>query len=132
MSQSLDYISKVSHKHVNNNHKKLKYNQLKELKELENLFEEELFTKTKVIFETRNFNDIGKVLTVKPALLKFVSEKIETQVARIRTEETSPKNSTLYFSILLETRDLLNAIMTLLELYYRSYDADIKPASVEE
>jgi hypothetical protein len=38
----------------------------------------------------------------------------------------------LYFSILLETRDLLNAIMTLLELYYRSYDADITPASVEE
>jgi len=132
VSQSLDYISKVSHKHVNNNHKKLKYNQLKELKELENLFEEELFTKTKVIFETRNFNDIGKVLDVKTTLLKFVSEKIETQVARIRTEETSPKNSTLYFSILLETRDLLNAIMTLLELYYRSYDADIKPASVEE
>ena len=132
VSQSLDYISKVSHKHVNNNHKKLKYNQLKELKELENLFEEELFTKTKVIFENRNFNDIGKVLAVKPTLLKFVSEKIETQVARIRTEETSPKNSTLYFSILLETRDLLNAIMTLLELYYRSYDADITPASVEE
>ena len=132
VSQSLDYISKVSHKHINNNHKKLKYNQLKELKELENLFEEELFTKTKVIFENRNFNDIGKVLAVKPTLLKFVSEKIETQVARIRTEETSPKNSTLYFSILLETRDLLNAIMTLLELYYRSYDADITPASVEE
>ena len=111
---------------------KEQYNQLKELKELENLFEEELFTKTKVIFENRNFNDIGKVLAVKPTLLKFVSEKIETQVARIRTEETSPKNSTLYFSILLETRDLLNAIMTLLELYYRSYDADITPASVEE
>ena len=132
ISQSMDYISKVSHKHVNNNHKKLKYNQLKELKELESRFDEELFTKTKAIFESRKFNEIGRVLESKPALLKFVSEKIETQVARIRTEETSPKNTTLYFSVLLETRDLLNATMTLLELYYRSYDADIVPATIEE
>ena len=132
ISQSMDYISKVSHKHVNNNHKKLKYNQLKELKELEIRFDEELFTKTKAIFESRKFNEIGRVLESKPALLKFVSEKIETQVARIRTEETSPKNTTLYFSVLLETRDLLNATMTLLELYYRSYDADVVPATIEE
>jgi phosphate/sulfate permease len=132
ISQSMDYISKVSHKHVNNNHKKLKYNQLKELKELESRFDEELFTKTKAIFESRKFNEIGRVLESKPALLKFVSEKIETQVARIRTEETSPKNTTLYFSVLLETRDLLNATMSLLELYYRSYDADVVPATIEE
>ena len=32
MTQSLEYISKVSHKHINNNHKKLKFNQIKELK----------------------------------------------------------------------------------------------------
>ncbi|MCW1952936.1 MAG: inorganic phosphate transporter [Flavobacteriia bacterium] len=132
ISQSLDYISKVSHKHVNNNHKKLKYNQLKELKEIENRFEEVLFNKTKSIFESRDFNEIATVLNAKPALLKLVSEKIETQVARIRTEETSPKNTTLYFSLLLETRDLLNAVMTLLELYYKSYDADVTPATIEE
>lgn len=132
ISQSLDYISKVSHKHVNNNHKKLKYNQLKELKEIENRFEEVLFNKTKSIFESRDFNEIATVLNAKPALLKLVSEKIETQVARIRTEETSPKNTTLYFSLLLETRDLLNAVMTLLELYYKSYDEDVTPATIEE
>ena len=36
ISQSLEYIGKVSHKHVNNNHKKLKYNQIKELKQIDN------------------------------------------------------------------------------------------------
>lgn len=128
VSQSLDYISKVSHKHVNNNHKKLKYNQLKELKEIEKEFEDRLFSTTKDIFDNRNFDKLAAVLETKDELLNMVSQKIETQVARIRTDETSPKNSTLYFSILLETRDLLNAIMTLLELYYKSYDADITPA----
>ncbi len=31
IAQSLEYITKITHKHVNNNHKKLKYNQVKEL-----------------------------------------------------------------------------------------------------
>ncbi|MDA8569032.1 inorganic phosphate transporter, partial [Flavobacteriaceae bacterium] len=131
-AQSLDYISKVSHKHVNNNHKKLKYNQLKELKEIESLFETALFDKTKSIFENRNFNDIIHVLNAKEDMLRSISEKIETQIARIRSEETSPKNTTLYFSILTETRDLLIAIMNLLEMYYKAYDEDITPASIEE
>lgn len=131
-AQSLDYISKVSHKHVNNNHKKLKYNQLKELKEIEALFETALFDKTKSIFENRNFNDIIQVLNAKEEMLRSISNKIETQVARIRSEETSPKNTTLYFSILTETRDLLIAIMNLLEMYYKAYDEDITPASIEE
>src|SRR5690606_25333561 len=39
ISQSLDYIGKVSHKHVQNNHKKLKYNQIKELKEIDQKLE---------------------------------------------------------------------------------------------
>ena len=131
-SQSLDYISKVSHKHVHNNHKKLKYNQLKELKEIEHLFEKELFDKTKKIFEKRNFNDIIHVLNSKERMLLFISKKIEEQVGRIRTEETSPKNTTLYFSILTETRDLLIAIMNLLEMYYKAYDEDVTPANKEK
>ncbi len=39
MTQSLEYISKVSYKHVNNNHKKLKFSQVKELKEVDERFE---------------------------------------------------------------------------------------------
>jgi hypothetical protein len=37
----------------------------------------------------------------------------------------------LYFSILTETRDLLIAIMNLLEMYYKAYDEDVTPASIE-
>ena len=53
----------------------------------------------------------------KQQLLNDVSESIEKQVSRIRTEETSPKNTTLYFSILLETQDLISALMNLLKTY---------------
>ncbi|NNF20250.1 MAG: inorganic phosphate transporter [Flavobacteriaceae bacterium] len=131
MTQSLEYISKVSHKHVHNNHKKLKYNQIKELKEIDQKLDEVL-SATKDAFDDRSFDRIGKILAGKHELFEMVSQKIETQVARTRTEESSPKNTTLYFSLLLETRDLMDATMNLLDLYYKEYDETVTPPSIEE
>ncbi|MFS4455140.1 anion permease [Maribacter sp. 2304DJ31-5] len=130
MSQSLEYISKVSHKHVNNNHKKLKYNQIKELKEID-LKLEDVLNKTQMAFEERSFEQIGNILSTKQELYDLVSEKIQKQVSRTRTEESSPKNTTLYFSILLETKDLMTAITNLLEQYYNEHDSSVEPARVE-
>ncbi|MGB5500263.1 MAG: inorganic phosphate transporter, partial [Maribacter sp.] len=129
--QSLEYITKISHKHVNNNHKKLKYNQIKELKQLD-LELEELFSTTKNAFDKRSFEEIGFVLTSKQKLFTMVSDKIQKQVERTRTEESSPKNTTLYFSLLLETKDLSTGTMNLLESYYKKHDGSIEPARIEE
>lgn len=60
---------------------------------------------------------MDEILVEKQALLNDVSESIEKQVARIRTDETSPKNTTLYFSVLLETKDLVGALLNLLQTY---------------
>jgi hypothetical protein len=129
MVQSLEYISKVSYKHVNNNHKKLKFNQIKELKEIDVRFNT-FFNNTQKAFESRSFEEIGVILKRKPEILGLVTSKIQKQVNRTRSEETSPKNTTLYFSLLLETKDLLNATMNLLEEYYKSHDASVKPARI--
>ena len=40
------------------------------------------------------------------------------------------RNTTLYFSLLLETKDLLNATMNLLEEYHSSHDSSVKPATI--
>tara|TARA_R110000796_G_scaffold37722_3_gene95134 strand:- start:90516 stop:92804 length:2289 start_codon:yes stop_codon:yes gene_type:complete len=130
MAQSLEYISKVSHKHIHNNHKKLKYNQIKELKEIDSKLES-VFNATKLAFESRSFEQIGNILKTKNEAFDLVSQKIEKQVARTRTEESSPKNTTLYFSLLQETKDLLLATMNLLELYYNEHDSSVKPAKIE-
>ncbi|EPR70082.1 putative low-affinity inorganic phosphate transporter [Winogradskyella psychrotolerans RS-3] len=129
MTQSLDYISKVSHKHVNNNHKKLKFSQIKELKDLD-IRMEALFSATQAAFESRSFEQIGAVLTEKTEVYNLVRDKIQKQVERTRTEESSPKNTTLYFSLLLETKDLLTAMMNLLEEYYNSHDSSVEPATI--
>lgn len=130
MTQSLEYISKVSHKHVNNNHKKLKFSQIKELKEVDERFER-LFNNTKLAFESRSFEEIGVILSRKQEIVSLVSDKIQKQVERTRSEESSPKNTTLYFSVLLETKDLLIATMNLLEEYYNAHDASVAPATID-
>ncbi|WP_067144952.1 inorganic phosphate transporter [Pseudotamlana agarivorans] len=131
MTQSLEYISKAVHKHVNNNHKKLKFNQIKELKEVDVILEQ-LFNDTKEAFETQSFSKISHILTSKEPLFKLLTEKIHKQVERTRTEESSPKNTTLYFSLLLETKDLLSATMSLLEEYDHAHDDSVKPAKIAE
>ena len=130
MAQSLEYLNKISHKHIHNNHKKLKYNQIKELKEID-LELQKLLSATKAAFETRSFERIGVIFASKQELLDMVSQKIEKQIARTRTEESSPKNTTLYFTFLLETKDFINATMNLLELYYNEHDSTVTPAKLE-
>ncbi len=116
VAQSISFISRASFKHVNNNHKNLKKGQLKDLKQIDNQLTE-LLGMVSSVFENRSFDGLNEILVGKQELLKGVSASIEKQVSRIRTEETSPKNTTLYFSILLETQDLITALMSLLQLY---------------
>lgn len=120
MSQSLEYIGKASYKHVNNNHKKLKFNQTRELLDTQNEIES-LFSNIKSTFNKRAFEDIHELIQTKETLLLSINNKIEKQISRTRTEESSPKNTSLYFNLLMETKDLVVATMNLLELYHQQY-----------
>ena len=120
IAQSLDYISKKSYKHVNNQHKKLRYNQIKDLHELIGILDV-LLKDIIVIFNNRTFEDISKILDENDPILSLVQDKIQKQIERTRTEESSPKNTTLYFNILLESKNLVNGVMELMEEYYQSY-----------
>ncbi|WP_378179262.1 inorganic phosphate transporter [Aquimarina sp. SS2-1] len=116
ITQSLEYISKNSHKHVNNNHKKLRFNQIKDLKEIEDQLQE-FFSSIKDIFDKREFGSLNNIIEEKQELFILVNDKIKKQVERTRTEESSPKNTTLYFGLLTETKDLITATMNLLTTY---------------
>ena len=66
------------------------------------------------------------IIDAKERIFNHISDSIDEQIARIRTEESSPKNSTLYFGILLETKDLILTLMNLLQLYQDFYVQDNK------
>lgn len=116
ITQSLEYIAKASYKHVSNNHKPLRFNQIRDLQEIDSRLGDFL-RDTSIAFKERNYDKIEKLLGKKNELYGHVTEKIQKQIERTRSEESSPKNTTLYFGLLLETKDLIEEIMNLLELY---------------
>ena len=118
--QSIGYITRNSYNHVNNNHKNLKFNQIRDLKKVDNKIKD-LLEEIESIFDHKDFRRIEHVLSGKDRLLEDVTELIEKQINRIRTTESSPKNSELYFGLLLETKDLIISTFNLLELY-REFD----------
>jgi phosphate/sulfate permease len=120
IAQSLEFISKKSYKHVNNNHKALKFSQIKDLQEINASFDH-LLVDIVSIFDSQEFERLEGILVRKERAFTDISAMIEKQVQRTRTEESSPKNTTLYFSLLMETKDLVTALMNLMEEYYNSY-----------
>ena len=123
VAQSSSLIAKVSHKHVNNHHKKLKKKQTEELLEINDKLLD-LFARISEVFDSRSFDKIvPDILDSKKTLLEEVKVSIQKQVERTReSDSTSPKNTTLYFIILLETKDLILACMNILNLYYEEHD----------
>lgn len=125
MAQSASFISKVSHKHINNNHKPLKKKQADELTEINSQLVL-LFDKIQNVFDSRSFDQIvPDLMEEKKGLLNYVENSIHHQVERTRTVESSPKNTSLYFSILLESKELIESGIDILELYYGEYDRSV-------
>ena len=116
--EDLIYISNESHKHINNNHSPLKAKQIEDLNEifesLSSVFKEgiEAFN---VQFSEKEFND---VLIQKKQNFDLLNQKIDDQILRIEGE-TSPKNTALYFNILIRTKDLILHKFDLVEEFYR-------------
>ncbi|MCH7783974.1 MAG: inorganic phosphate transporter [Bacteroidetes bacterium] len=122
VGQSLEFLSKASYKHVNNHHKALRFSQIKDLQDI-NRSLENLLNEIEAIFSNREFEKIEAILNRKQKVYDDLSIKIENQITRTRKKESiSPKNTALYFSLLLETKDLITALMNLMEEYYNSYN----------
>jgi phosphate/sulfate permease len=116
MVQSIGFITNNSYSHINNNHKSLKFNQVRDLKSIDNELKS-LFERLESSFTKEDFSELDEILKEKNNLLDAISLLIQKQIDRIRTTENSPKNSKLYFGLLLETNDLVKATMNLLELF---------------
>jgi replication fork clamp-binding protein CrfC len=116
--EDLIYISNLSHRHIYNHHSPLKLNQIEDLNEifesLSSVFKEgiEAFN---LKFSDKEFND---VLIQKQQNLELLNQKIDDQITRT-DKETSPKNTALYFNILIRTKDLILHKFDLVEEFYQ-------------
>ena len=103
-------------------------NQIRDLLSIQKVITE-LFENISSAFSNKSFEEIKIILKDKNKSIGLLEEKIETQISRTRSsEEKSPKNAALYFSILQESKDLMKEVMNLIEEYYVSYDKSVKPA----
>ena len=118
ITDDLEYIVKKSYKHVNNDHSKLKLSQVRDLQEIHELTES-VFQEAMEAFKNNSIAKLEIVLNNRSNIMSKLDEKINAQIERTRNEETSPKNTTLYFNILLKSKDLymhkLNVMETFLD-----------------
>ena len=61
ITQSLEYISKISHKHIKNSHSKLRLSQIRDLIEIDEAIND-LFEEIKISFERRSFHKMEIIL----------------------------------------------------------------------
>ena len=103
---------------MNNDHSKLKLSQVRDLQEIYELTGS-VFQEAMEAFENNSVAKLENVLNNRSNIISKLDEKINAQIERTRNEETSPKNATLYFNILLKSKDLylhkLNVMETFLD-----------------
>ena len=118
LSEDLIYLSKISYNHVNNNHRKLKLSQTRELMNIEiNL--KNTFKEAREAFKLKqNIKEFQDILIEKNKIFKLIEEKIYVQIERTRAEENSPKTTSLYFNFLIRTKSLITNKFKLVDKYY--------------
>ena len=122
---SMQTITKSIYKHFNNNHRGLTYNQLRELKELEDDMNN-FFKKIVQTFEKQKYEEIKSIFTIKESLIKSLNKKIKSQVSQTKDKDSGPRNTRLYFEFLNKTQNIVSEYLKILELYSEKYDKKIE------
>lgn len=114
--ENLYIIGSNAHQHVDNNHKPLKESKGKDL----SLVMDQLsdwYMEIYNMYKRLEFSNLESVIKKKETLQKSINILLDKQIDDIRTSENSPKNTKLYFSILLETNEMISSTFKLLRLH---------------
>lgn len=118
LAEDIQYMTKISHRHSYNNHKKISDFQHDDLLTL--LFQLEfVFSISIEAFHERfSTEEFEKVVNQKQATYDLIQDKIERQIVRTREAGTSSKNTVLYFNLLTRTKDLIQHKFEIVEEFY--------------
>ena len=120
LTNDLDYIISKSYKHINNDHQKLKLSQVRDLTEIHD-FTKSIFKDSMETFDNKSTSNIELILKNRDLIKRKIQEKINSQIELTRKIETSPKNATLYFNILLKSKDIYKIKVNIIDEFYNSY-----------
>jgi hypothetical protein len=122
MLQSLSFIVKICRDHVDNVHQPLSTEQFEKLAEITRALDAYLDDVCRMIF-SNDFSDYSKLKNERKNLLVAVEDILSWQVERIQSQSDSARNSLLFLSLLLETKDIAAVTGRFAKLYYRLYKA---------
>lgn len=114
--ENLYVIANNAYNHVDNNHKPMKAYQGEDLMLVANALGD-WYAEVYNMYKRLDFGQIDNNMKKRDQLLKITNNLLDKQIEHIRTTENSPKNSKLYFSILLETNELISSTFKLLRLH---------------
>lgn len=117
MVNSIGFIVDNSYTHVNNNHKKLKHNQIRNLKKIAQQMHQNFASILEILNISMYATSITKLVAEENALKEEISALIEAQIRELRSTDGSPKNTKLYFSLLLETKVLIRSVINMMTLF---------------
>lgn len=106
MSKALVHITRPCYEHIDNNHKGMSEEQVKDLLRI-NTEVSEIYTRIIVMLRNNKFEDTNLVLEMRDSLFMTIDEAIKNQLRRIKTKSSSTKASMLYLTILNETKTMV-------------------------
>ena len=114
--ENLYIIANNAHQHVDNNHKPLKDSKGKDLQWITNQLSD-WYIEIYNMYKRRDYGNLDAVIKQKDNLQRSINVLLDKQIDDIRTSENSPRNTRLYFSILLETNEMISSTFKLLRLH---------------
>ena len=114
--QSMHFISKISKEYVDNTHSELTDDQKQDLEKIRNIMVNLMNDMQKALIN-RDFNQLRRLYKTT-GLDANLEDIINRQVIRIQQDESTLKNSNLYISILLETKDIEESLSKLLRIIF--------------
>lgn len=79
-----------------------------------------VLNRVKGLFDGEKDFEIDELIKEKQNILQLIDAKIESQISRTRAEESSPKNTSLYFGLLFENRDLIIEVLEMVKIFKKN------------
>ncbi len=131
LTHSVSHIVIPSYKHVSNNHKPLKEDQINQLLQLAN-HTSDFFNQFIGMLQKKDFDDYAALLATQEELIKENSTLRKLQIKRIKKGDVGTRNSLLYFNILAEFKNLSIFGLNLFKSQRDMINAvDVDPSEVE-
>lgn len=124
IGQSVEFVSNKSFEHLQNFHKPLGKSKTDNLKELSVKLNAYFDIIAEIMTNKTVNDDLSKVQKEKKAMKKYISQLELDEIRQLKKEKHIKKDGILYFSILLEIRDLVKDSYSLMESFEKQVDLE--------